>query len=225
MYSDLRVLAMKVEYPMRTPSNHWFSSEEELQLFIDWVLSHAAKRNSRGKNPNEPIRGIWTEYSAPRDPKGRGKARTVSHGPAYMKRNDWTVRRYAAILALEQSGRSHKEACFDVGLRIYGQYVSPGKVSSIATGFAKFRKSRNPWREGWVNALVTGFHDWLNWEIKENLFDRGIRLHQLLLVMRRHAEWTWHDRRSALLFLKQYKILVLRAVVLLGERLETGVLQ
>ena len=204
---------------MRTPPIHRFGGDEELLLFVDWVLADVAKRPSRSKNPTRPIDGVWIGYGPDANPKGRGKAGTRK-GPAYMRGSDIVARRYVTILALRQSRRSLKDACYIVAKRLSrGTKPQQKAVDSIKTGFIK---CRNPFRHTWLSYWITMFEDWLNWEIKENLFDHGVPLHDLCKVMVFHLEKSWGDRRRAILFLKPYKELVLRAVILLGRRIEKG---
>ena len=202
---------------MRTPPIQRFSGDEELLLFVDWVLADIAKRPSRSKNPTRPIDGVWIGYGPDSNPKGRGKA-GIRKGPAHMRGSDIVARRYVTILALRQSGRSLKDACFMVAERLSGATTPQQKVvESIKTGFTK---CRNPFRHAWLGYWIAMFDDWLNWEIKDNLFDHGVPLHDLCEVMVYHSEKVWGDRRRAVRFLKPYKELVLRAVVLLGRRIE-----
>jgi hypothetical protein len=202
---------------MRTLPIQRFSDEEELQLFVDWVLADVAKRQSRGKNPTCLIDGIWVAYGPDHNPGGRGKA-GLRKGRGQQRGSDIVARRYVTILALQRSGRSLKDAFFIVAQRLNGgSILQQQSVESIKTGFLK---CRSPFRHGWLDTWATLFNDWLNWEIKENLFDHGVPLHILLKVMVFHLERAWGDRRRAVLFMWPYKELVLRAVVLLGRRIE-----
>jgi hypothetical protein len=57
------------------------------------------------------------------------------------------------------------------------------------------------------------------WDIKENLFDRGMPLHQYFKMMRRHVENAWEDPRRTERFLRGYKTVVWRAIELLQPRI------
>ena len=204
---------------MRTPPIQGFSSEEELLLFVDWVLADVAKRPSHGKNPTRPIDGVWISYGPDSNPKGRGKA-GIRNGPAHMRGSDIVARRYVTILALRQSGRSLKDACYMVAERLNGGTKPLQKtVDSIKTGFMK---CGNPFRHTWFGYWIGAFERWLNWEIKETLFERGVPFDDLCEGMASHLEKSWGDGRRAILFLKSYKELVARAVILLGRRIEKG---
>jgi hypothetical protein len=68
--------------------------------------------------------------------------------------------------------------------------------------------------------FVQGFNNWLNWEIRENLFENGVPFSELAATMRLHSAKRLGDRRKAVRFFERWKELALRAVVFLGARVE-----
>ena len=182
-----------------------------LLLFVDWVLSNAASRASSGKNPTSPLRAVWIEYGPDAQPSRRGKA-GMRKGPARMRGSDLAARRYVAILALRQAGWSLKEASNHVAKRTCKDRQWFSVAESIKTGYEKYR----PWSP--VEWWITAFYDWLNCEIKENLFDRGISLCDLFKVMRIRLEAMWGDTPRTTAFLERYKEVAARAVIYLGRR-------
>lgn len=137
-----------------------------------------------------------------------------------MRRNDLAARRYAAILVLLESGVSLKEACYDVANRLDQTTVTESRVKSIGTAFAKCRNRPSLDRDSWLPFFVAGFNDWLNWEIKESLFDNGVRLEDLEDDLERHAEWTFGNHEKAVRFVRQHIKLVVRAMTFLAPRIE-----
>lgn len=208
---------MPTSSEIKDPKRTRFASEEELSLFVDWVLADIAERPSRGKNPADPIRGVYIEYGPDPHPNKRGKS-GIRKGPAHMRGSDIVARRYVAVVALQEPGRSLKEACAEVAIRLHGAAASLEKDQSIKTGFEKCRNK--PFRDSWFPNWVTMFNDWLNWEIKENLFDKGIPFEDLEDSMRGHAEKMLGDHWKAMRFSKRWQKLALRAVKLLAPRIE-----
>ena len=181
---------------------------------MDWLLAGVAARPSRrGKHPAGPMRGFDLEYADP-PPNGR------KLGIAYMRRNDLAARRYAAILVLLESGRPLIEACCEVANRLDKTTATEGRVKSISTGFAKCCNRPSLDRDSWLPFFVTGFNNWLNWEIKEGLFDNGICLEDFEDVLEQHAEWTFGNHENAVRFVRQHMKLVARAIMFLAPRIE-----
>jgi hypothetical protein len=50
-----------------------FATDEELWLFVDWLLSDVAERAPSGKNPSLAIKSFAINYPQ-RDPRKRGKS-------------------------------------------------------------------------------------------------------------------------------------------------------
>ena len=136
-----------------------------------------------------------------------------------MRRSDLAARRHVAILALRQANWTLKEACNHVAKRVCGDRSWAALANSIKTGFEKYSPS---YPVAW---WITGFYDWLNVEIKENLFDHGNSISDLFTVMEFHAERVFADRQKAAAFVERYKQLVARAVILIGRRIDRSALR
>ncbi len=127
-----------------------------LILFIDWVLLDCARRQPSGKNPHEPMAGIWMARGV--SPKGRGKA--GARRAFKLRLSDLPLRRYVAILALRQIGITLDDACWEVALRLGKTTLA--QESSIKTAFLKFHSPYPPdqllktWR-----GLFDGFRSWV----------------------------------------------------------------
>jgi hypothetical protein len=200
----INLFEVPLKYPKRTPRSQMFKTDEERLLFVDWILADVASRPVHGKNPTAPMRGVWIDYDIPH-PSGRGKA-GIRKGPAYMRLSDVVSRRYVAILALREAGRSLKEACGEVATRLHGATSPLRKDGSIKTGFLKWR---SPLKAFWVDAWRVAFDDWL-YVVKRNHFDNRVRLIDLANRVQEHAE---NRRRPR----------VKTGVYILGERQDSAV--
>ena len=188
-----------------------FASDEELELFTDWILADIAERAPSGKNPTTPMRSVWMEYDDP-NPKGRGKA-GIRKGHRFMRGSDLPTRRYIAIRVLLDHGRSLKEACAEVALRLHR--TTEKQLNSIASSFQKYS---NPNREGIAGMFVQSFENWLEWMIQTNLIDSAIPFEVMTVVMRWHAEKILQDRKRAELFVEKWRRIVLRALAVVKSR-------
>jgi hypothetical protein len=203
---------------MRTLQIQWLTGDEDLlRLFIDWLFLGASNRRSSSKNPSTPMRGFWLDYDQP-DPRRRGKG-GIRKGPAYIHQGDLVVRRYAAIFVLRESGRTLKAACSEVAERVYGRAATLQKCKSISTSFLQ---CRNPFRNFWVDAFVNGFGEWLDLEIKANLFENGWRFSDLKSVVELRAKRVYDDTKERMKFVSRWEELAARAVLLLAPKIEKG---
>jgi len=191
-----------------------FGDDEEMFLFLEYLFCGTAERPERGKNPTAPIRGPWIRYPIP-VPSERGKAGTRK-GPASIHGSDLVERRYTAIVALRHSGKTLEEACTDVAILLHGRNVSPRKIESISTSFHKYR---SPYRGTCLCKWVSGFYEWLDWDIKANLIDRGMALELYIAHWKTNAE-RWGNRPQALRFMRRFRQLVPRAKTFVERTME-----
>jgi len=184
-------------------------ANDELSLFVDWMLSDVAERAPSGKNPNTALSSFAIHYQKP-DPSKRGKSGVRGGAWARMRGSDLAMRRYVVIRVLRKHGRSLKEACWQVFMRLHKK--TDKDLESIRVGFEKYRHPLCNW---WTDNSINGFKDWIATEVQGNLIERGVSLETYASVVQVCAQSVFHDESRAKEFAERRKELARRAIVLL----------
>src|SRR5665213_701106 len=97
---------------------------EELELFVEWVLADLTERKASGKRPAQAMISFWM---------------TRPNLPGRRKLSDITERRYVALSALIQAGRTMEEALWVVCCHL-GQETAKER-EKIRVGYYNFKNS------------------------------------------------------------------------------------
>jgi hypothetical protein len=110
--------------------------DEELELFVEWVLRDLTSRPLSGKRQTKLMRGMWMTRQLV---KTRSKPEPPNPKPRrpQMRGSDITERRYVAFKVLTDAGVSMKEAIIRVGAHLGMDTAEDLEI--IRTGFYSFR--------------------------------------------------------------------------------------
>jgi hypothetical protein len=187
-------------------------ANDELCLFVDWMLSDVAERAPSGKNPTTALNSFAINYQQP-DPSKRGKAGVRGGAWARIRGSDLAMRRYVVIRVLRKHGLSLQDACYQVCKRLHKE--TDKDFESIRVGFEKYR---HPLRNWWTDNFVNDFKNWIAWEVQENLIERGVSLETYASVVQAHAQSVCHDESRAKEFAERRTELACRAILLLAAQ-------
>ena len=115
----------------------------ELKLFVEWVLADLTERKASGKRPAQAMISFWM---------------TRPNLPGRRKLSDITERRYVALSALIQAGRSMEEALWVV-CRHLGQETAKER-EKVRVGYYDFKNSG---RAVSMDMWRGYFYSWAEW--------------------------------------------------------------